>query len=951
MKKYIYLVLAFLSAAACTKALEEPVDFFTDDLEEGPLVTVEFSLPPVTKGTMAHDPTITTIHVAVFNQAGVLKQFEKAKLANTENLINGNNTTDGNPTYSVEIHMSSKKRILHFIADSPIDTYEALIEAAGTSGEDVILNALTTSGGATAYWQRVELDKIDAYTYKGGVCPYWADTTEESVSYSYTENNQTITVYAGDYIKRNGHKVLDGTGYFQSDYVAGKVANIAFIRNFAEITVSKATSGNFTPKKFALVNVPKAGYVAPYDSKKGQFCTAYTGTETLSHSAIYDTSYPGTLVGGIDPSLPTSFIDLTSTATGAVKTAYMYERTIPNPQQPATCILVAGEFNENGAQKDSDGNTWFKIEIADETGTYFPVYRGISYDIKIGAISGTKGYASAQAAYNADPIGDISGSVTTATLEQISDGKGTTLWVEYIDYVATEAETKTIYYTMYYQPTAGGTITYLTNNVNLSVSHPDDNYKAITSEAVTGSQYSGTGTPDDTKTWYVATVPLDESGSAAKHSVLHVEGTTPAATGSKKMYRDVNYRVMGTQHFQNGENVLKASPLPTEASGEMTTLTIYLPSDLGFSMFPLTLRIEAQNGNFTTVDGLPVESGPSLFNTSTSQKNAFYFLKTIEYEDYYNAATGVTTTAFQTRFKTTRDGTTSAAGTNATYFRVLDKVKTGRTTTYFDTAQCYVSVGGPVFELASNAVSVKADVTSVSFAITSTGDTNPQWTLTASDNITSLSQNSGSGNATITVEFPANDSETDDVTYTVTATRTGFDDQVFTITQAKKDTKYYTINLDAGRDDNTYGFPWGSSSVNPDSNGYYSYQSNNEGYNSTIATMSVTVVGYTQFTVYIRSNAESSYDYIVVRNLDASALTSWNNATSGAKDHTSGRQSSGTAINNYRKVTFTTADGLTDDDTPHTFYIQFGKDYWVASGDDRGYVLIPKEYVLISNNL
>ena len=135
--------------------------------------------------------------------------------------------------------------------------------------------------------------------------------------------------------------------------------------------------------------------------------------------------------------------------------------------------------------------------------------------------------------------------------------------------------------------------------------------------------------------------------------------------------------------------------------------------------------------------------------------------------------------------------------------------------------------------------------------------------------------------------------------------------------------------------------------MNPDSNAYYSYQSNNEGQNNTVATMSVTVVGYTTFSVYIRSNAESNYDYIVVRNVGANALTSWtaDGSQNNSKDHTRGRQSSGTAINSYREVTFTTADGLTDDDTPHTFVIQFGKDYSLASGDDRGYVLIPKEYV------
>ncbi len=154
---------------------------------------------------------------------------------------------------------------------------------------------------------------------------------------------------------------------------------------------------------------------------------------------------------------------------------------------------------------------------------------------------------------------------------------------------------------------------------------------------------------------------------------------------------------------------------------------------------------------------------------------------------------------------------------------------------------------------------------------------------------------------------------------------------------------YFTVDMNPGSTE--YG--WTNSTVNPNSNNYYSYQSTNEGVAYSISTMSVTIVGYTEFTIYIRSYAESYYDYVVVRKVGDSALTgywNYNNATNNAKDHTSNRQSSGTAINNYRAVTFTTADGLTDDDTPHTFYIQYGKDSYTDTGDDRGYVLIPKEY-------
>ena len=153
---------------------------------------------------------------------------------------------------------------------------------------------------------------------------------------------------------------------------------------------------------------------------------------------------------------------------------------------------------------------------------------------------------------------------------------------------------------------------------------------------------------------------------------------------------------------------------------------------------------------------------------------------------------------------------------------------------------------------------------------------------------------------------------------------------------------YYTIEKKAGN--TTYG--WTNYEGNPHSSQYYGYQSTNEGQNSTISTMSVTIVGYTEFTIYIRSYAESYYDYVIVRRLGDGPLTSWtaSDAYSGVKAHTRNNQQGGTAINNYTAVTFTTADGLTEDETPHTFYIQYGKVYRTSSNADLGYVLIPKEY-------
>lgn len=160
--------------------------------------------------------------------------------------------------------------------------------------------------------------------------------------------------------------------------------------------------------------------------------------------------------------------------------------------------------------------------------------------------------------------------------------------------------------------------------------------------------------------------------------------------------------------------------------------------------------------------------------------------------------------------------------------------------------------------------------------------------------------------------------------------------------------RYFSVNLDAGGNNSTYGYPWVDIGSNPDSANYYGYQSNNEGQASTLATMSITVCGYDEFTVYIRSYAEASYDYVVVTKIGTSVYTNYSDASSsasGVKAHTNNSYNvSTTSISSYNAVTFTTADGLTADDTPHTFYIQFRKDGSRNNNDDRGYVLIPKSY-------
>jgi hypothetical protein len=182
----------------------------------------------------------------------------------------------------------------------------------------------------------------------------------------------------------------------------------------------------------------------------------------------------------------------------------------------------------------------------------------------------------------------------------------------------------------------------------------------------------------------------------------------------------------------------------------------------------------------------------------------------------------------------------------------------------------------------------------------------------------------------VSEEFPQNTSYNDTVERTLSYTYMGVT-ATTTITHGVWTDQNYTLDLNN---------QWQASSVtNPDATTYDGvYESfSNKGIDNTAAIMYIDIFGYETFKFYVRSYAESSYDYVVVSNLDA---TLTNSTTSGTnvKMTTSGKQTSGTAISNYQLVEFTGIDG-----GEHRISVMYRKDSSSASGTDQGYVLIPKE--------
>ena len=128
---------------------------------------------------------------------------------------------------------------------------------------------------------------------------------------------------------------------------------------------------------------------------------------------------------------------------------------------------------------------------------------------------------------------------------------------------------------------------------------------------------------------------------------------------------------------------------------------------------------------------------------------------------------------------------------------------------------------------------------------------------------------------------------------------------------------------------------------NTDAENYDFYESfSNKGVNNGKATMFITINGYTSFTFKVRNYSESSYDFVVVNNIDDTTIPKWrptvgSGTASGGYVYYSNKGKSSSVT--WYDVTFDNLDG-----GEHIITVTYGKDSSGNSNDDRGYVAIPK---------
>lgn len=175
-------------------------------------------------------------------------------------------------------------------------------------------------------------------------------------------------------------------------------------------------------------------------------------------------------------------------------------------------------------------------------------------------------------------------------------------------------------------------------------------------------------------------------------------------------------------------------------------------------------------------------------------------------------------------------------------------------------------------------------------------------------------------NITITGEvvsnqFDVNTSLTESIERTITFSYLG-QNATTTIIQGPSLAKSYTINLNN---------EWQTSSVpNPDPelyDGVYESFSNHH-WNKYNADMYIDIVGYENFTIYVRRDSEAADNLIVF--LDSRTIMEAAN-------------NSGTSFSSYTEVKISNIDT-----GPHSIRLSYDKDESDHEGADRGYVFIPK---------
>ena len=359
---------------------------------------------PVTKA-MDHIPDIHSFHLVIFDENGMFVEVAEAEIVGQPTM---NNERDYVQAFKVVVTLSDQPRIIHFIANCPVDQIAYGHEAS-------IIGNLYVENGETAYWSRAEVPHIQVVD----------------------------EVYDSDTDKEHFHPC---------EHLIHHLEHVHLLRNFAEILVEDLTGDTdpFQLMGFSIYNTIDRGTVAPYNNKNQEFqCFVDEEEAAAGSEVIYDYDelmnlpfpYEGHALSSalLNQNMPKrngEYIwygpDLTNPSKEQ-EHFFMYERKVSvrtdeedKWRESPPHVIVKAKYGEqecyykfdlvyNIIGKDPDGN-----EIVTDI-KYFHILRNFLYHFQIKRVH-SPGYETVEEAIKGITSNNLAGSTTTSGLKEVAVG-------------------------------------------------------------------------------------------------------------------------------------------------------------------------------------------------------------------------------------------------------------------------------------------------------------------------------------------------------------------------------------------------------------------------------------------------------------------------------------------------------------------------------------------------
>lgn len=620
MRRIYTYILALLALSVACQRIDLPVDSQVNQPAELPIgaigskATISFSTAdvtgPETRGVVNSGVGVETLHLIVFDENGMLVEVCQA----TELGSSDHDGHEGGRHYTVTLTLTDEPRIIHYVANCPVDQVEYGHEASviGNMFVDRNMEGKTTDY-ETSYWARIEVPFIHV--------------VENEVVQSDGTKKTVVSLHSS---------------------IVDKFMHVPLLRNYAEITVTDETDNTFIFEGFTVYNLLDRGTVAPYNSNRQEFQSfIYTNQET---KAIENYSYPQISGFGYEGHALTSaklITDFIRNDNGTIKIYesgdpfYVYERKVSvmtdeeeKWRESPPHIIIKGRYNHGETATETSPVYYYKMDLVytktdgngNEEIKYYNILRNFKYQFNITAIH-DEGYASLDEAVAGVAGNNISGSSSTSKLTNVSDNEGR-LWVSHTDttLVSNDAIVFRYKYIPNYYGTEGNDYTH--NEVRNDLVR----FENIVGDVITGIDVADNDIIQDGpwKGYREVTVSVKNPDAITHQQTLSLK------TQAASLNRQIRYTLRKKLTME-----VECTPKVLGTILQPVTVDIKLPPGMTDDMFPLQLNMETYNRTLSpdaTENSIPVTAGPSIIDIDGRRgTQSYYFTVTIPTIDAYRA--------------------------------------------------------------------------------------------------------------------------------------------------------------------------------------------------------------------------------------------------------------------------------------------------------------------------